>query len=454
MSESANGKKGFGPYLGLTAMIGFGFFSISLMDMLYDTYVPKFLETYVDSATLRGLIMTLDNVLQLLLLPFIAAWSDKTVTRLGRRMPFIMAMLPAAALCFAFVPYAWAHSLAALIAILFLLNVFKTGVRGPVVALMPDTIPGEFRSEANGTINTMGGLGSIVSSLVLGTMLFDVRLPALGGLNGSLSFLVAAGAVVAAVLVLLAFVRERQREVGDAGERIPLKTSLKAVFGSEDKSALMILASIFLWFCAYEGVKPLLTIYGTTILGQSSGTAALPSALAGIAYAITAIPSGMLARRIGRKKVIRGSLAAMLALFAAMGVLAAIGPGPALSGSTLFWVLTAMMAAFGVCWGSVITNSFPMLWQMATFGNIGMFTGLYYVASQSASILAPPLTGAVVDLLGLWFSGANASGAIGPTSQAYAGSFAFSILCVALALVTMGMVRKGEPKDAALEVKA
>ncbi|MDR0689317.1 MAG: hypothetical protein LBG08_03490, partial [Spirochaetaceae bacterium] len=42
-------KKGFGGYFFLTFLIGFGFFTMGLMDPLYDTYVPLFLRRYIGS---------------------------------------------------------------------------------------------------------------------------------------------------------------------------------------------------------------------------------------------------------------------------------------------------------------------------------------------------------------------------------------------------------------------
>ena len=142
-------KEGFRNYMGLTFLIGFGFFTMGLMDPLYDTYLPAFLGRYISSKTLVGAVMTLDNVLQLFLIPIVAVWSDRTRTRIGRRMPFILVMLPASAVFFGLIPWSAGVSLGALITMIFLLNMFKTSVRGPVVALMPDTIPGEYRSEAD-----------------------------------------------------------------------------------------------------------------------------------------------------------------------------------------------------------------------------------------------------------------------------------------------------------------
>ncbi|HQO66851.1 MAG TPA: MFS transporter, partial [Spirochaetales bacterium] len=203
-------KEGFRNYMGLTFLIGFGFFTMGLMDPLYDTYLPAFLGRYISSKTLVGAVMTLDNVLQLFLIPIVAVWSDRTRTRIGRRMPFILVMLPASAVFFGLIPWSAGVSLGALITMIFLLNLFKTSVRGPVVALMPDTIPGEYRSEANGVINTMGGIGTIIGTLALARLMdLDVVLPIIGRTKDVLPFPLAGLFVILAVVVLALFVRER-----------------------------------------------------------------------------------------------------------------------------------------------------------------------------------------------------------------------------------------------------
>ena len=52
-------KKGLSGYYATTFLIGLGFFTMGLMDPLYDNYVPVFLGYYLDSSFLVGLVMTL-----------------------------------------------------------------------------------------------------------------------------------------------------------------------------------------------------------------------------------------------------------------------------------------------------------------------------------------------------------------------------------------------------------
>jgi MFS family permease len=415
-----NTRKGFSAYMPVTFLIGCGFFTMGLMDPLYDTYVPLFLRRYLASNTLVGGVMTLDNILQLFLIPVIAIWSDRTRTRIGRRMPFIVVMLPIAAVLFHLLPIMAGISLPALVAILFVFNIFKTSVRGPVVALMPDTIPGNFRSEANGVINTMGGIGLIVGTLVL-TRLMSIQ--------PGLPFTVAGACIIAAALILLLFVRERVPK--DAGEEAHIRVldSVRMAFSSEDSSVARILLSLFFWFMAYEGVKPFLGLYLVEAVGVAESNAALAQGIAGISSVLLAIPTGYFAHRMGRRRYIRLSLTfltAILFLIPATGALA-LNRGFSLNNRLVLFLV--LMFLYGAVWIGVVVNSFPMLWQMATFSSMGIYTGLYYTFSQTAAILAPPITGALIDLSG------------------YPGIFVFGGVCMFIAWFIIGGVSAGEAQD-------
>ncbi|MDR0876613.1 MAG: MFS transporter [Treponema sp.] len=417
MSETKGSFKG---YLGITMLIGFGFLTMGLMDPLYDTYIPIFLRRYISSNAAIGGVMTLDNILQLFLIPVIAVWSDRTRTRLGRRMPFIIVMLPIAGILFAFIPLSAATSFWALIILLFVFNIFKTSVRGPVVALMPDIIPGVFRSEANGVINMMGAFGLIGGTLVLAPMMNkDEKLP----------FLISAFCIFAAVAVLLLFVREKNPET-ETEESVPILASIKQAFSGHNASVPRILISLFFWFMAYEGLKPFLGLYMVDALKVSEGYAALAQGVAGIAGAALAIPTGYLAHKLGRRNYIRRSL---FILTIVLCLIPLCGPAANLLGltgtSAVLIFFLALMFIYGAVWIGVVVNSFPMLWQMATFGTMGIYTGLYYTFSQSAAILAPPITGLVIDLAG------------------YSGIFIFGAVCMLIAFFVMGGVTAGEPES-------
>src|SRR5438874_11743421 len=71
---------------------------IGAVSPLYDSYVPPLLQRHLSSSTWIGAAMGIDNVLALCLVPIVGALSDGARTRLGRRVPFVLAALPFTAL--------------------------------------------------------------------------------------------------------------------------------------------------------------------------------------------------------------------------------------------------------------------------------------------------------------------------------------------------------------------
>ncbi len=421
-------RSGFRPYLGTTFLIGLGFFTMGLMDSLYEIFVPLFLDDYVASRGLIGLIMTLDNGFALFLIPVFSHLSDTTRSRIGRRMPYILVTLPLSAIFFGAVPFSAEASLLALIVVLFLLNAAKQPARGPVVALMPDTIPGEFRSEANGVINTMGAIAAIVGTVALAPLTeLSIVLPIIGDTRRKLPFLIAALLVVVATILLFVFVKERQRAETTDEASEPLLTSLRKIVGDADKSAVWVLLAIFFWFLGYQGLLPFVSLYTRDVLGLPEGLVGLSAGMAGAAFVIFAIPSGFVAHRIGRKRLIRISLVAVVALTSVLFFHEPFVEQFGLSRTVSVAIFWSILFVFGIFWGAIVTNSFPMLWQMATFSNMGIYTGLYYFSSQAAAIIAPPIAGSIIDLAG------------------YRSSFLYCAVCLAIAFLCMGLVRSGEP---------
>ena len=141
-------------------VIGFGFFGVSVLWSLYNTYVPILLEQkFALDAAAIGFFMSLDNIAALFIQPPVGAWSDRLRTTLGRRLPFILVGAPIAAVAFGLVPLA--DSLPLFVACTVTTILAMAFWRTPVVALMPDVTPSHLRSQANGIINFMGGLGPV-----------------------------------------------------------------------------------------------------------------------------------------------------------------------------------------------------------------------------------------------------------------------------------------------------
>ena len=137
-----------------TILVGLAFLSICTFWQMYDSVMTLILtDTFKLNETFAGAIMAADNVLALFLLPFFGALSDKTHTKIGRRMPFIVGGTAAAAVLMNLIPllddrYAANPSPATLvifIVVLGLLLVAMGTYRSPAVALMPDVTPKPLR---------------------------------------------------------------------------------------------------------------------------------------------------------------------------------------------------------------------------------------------------------------------------------------------------------------------
>ena len=141
-----------------TILVGLAFLSICAFWQMYDNVVPLILtETFHLNETYSGAIMAADNVLALFLLPFFGSLSDRTSTKIGKRMPFILFGTGCAIILMNLLPmldngYAAEPSgfkLASFVVVLGLLLVSMGIYRSPAVALMPDVTPKPLRSRAN-----------------------------------------------------------------------------------------------------------------------------------------------------------------------------------------------------------------------------------------------------------------------------------------------------------------
>ena len=143
-----------------TFLLGFGFFGVSVIWGTYNAFVPLILANKFNlTPALIGFFMTLDNIAALLIQPPVGAWSDRLRTPLGRRLPFILIEAPVGALVFGLIPLV--SVLPLFVACTTTLLISMAFWRTPVIALMPDITPSKYRSQANGIINFMGGVGSI-----------------------------------------------------------------------------------------------------------------------------------------------------------------------------------------------------------------------------------------------------------------------------------------------------
>ena len=373
-------------------LLGFGFFGVSVIWTVYNAFVPLFLANKFGLApAMIGFFMTLDNIAALFIQPPVGAWSDRLRTKIGRRMPFILIGAPVGALAFGLIPLAAVLPL--FVACTSTLLLSMAFWRTPVVALMPDITPSRFRSQANGIINLMGGLGTIIASLV-GSTLYEI--------NVNFPFWMGSGLVILAALLVFLFIKE-PKQYEETEKQPNMFASLKELSKEKDKSGLRILLAIFFWFLTYNGIDSFLTLYATKHLMIPAGDAGRMSGHMGIFFVLFAILAGILGSRIGRRKTISIGIVAMGVLVLFLAILPVnfltteLGKLPALG---MIRMVNLFLMAAGIAWSFININSLPMVVDLTTAERIGTFTGLYYLFSTMAAIIGPNLNGWIVQLSG------------------------------------------------------
>jgi MFS family permease len=405
-------------------LLGFGFFGVSVIWTVYNAFVPLFLANKFNLAPwLIGLFMTLDNIAALFIQPPVGAWSDRLRTPIGRRMPFILIGAPVGALAFGLIPIAAVLPL--FVACTSTLLLSMAFWRTPVVALMPDITPSKYRSQANGIINLMGGIGTIIASLV-GSSLYEI--------NIAFPFWMGSVLVLLASMLVFIFIKEPKQFEED--EKQPdLFQSLREVIQDKDKSGIRILLAIFFWFLAYTGIEAFLTLYATRHLGIPEGDAGRLMGHIGIFFVLFAVIAGILGSRIGRRVTISIGivLMALLILCIALlpsGLLTTILTKLPVLGTIR--VINLFLMGAGIAWSLININSLPMVVDLTTLARVGTFTGLYYLFSTFSAIVGPNLNGWIVQL-----SNGN-----------YNTMMFASPLFLLIALVLMLGVRRGEATTA------
>ena len=425
-----------------TVIVGLAFLSICAFWQMYDNVIPLILtNTFHLNETFSGAIMAADNVLALFLLPYFGNLSDRTNTKLGKRMPFIVMGTMTAALFLNILPlldnsYAAEPKTVTMVMFVICLGLLLVAMgtyRSPAVALMPDVTPKPLRSKANAIINLMGAVGGILYLGVAAVMYPNSKVLGLAHVNYQPLFLVVGGIMIAAVVILRFAVDEPKL----AAENKTLEAKHPEWNLAEDdgsgnevlpapvkKSLGFLLASIALWFIGYNAVTTWFTTYVAQVMGQGLGGASTCLLIATGGAIVSYIPIGELASRIGRKKTIMGGIVLLAACFM-------LGYFLTTRSSTITPVMFAAFALVGFAWAAINVNSLPMVVEMCKGSDIGKFTGLYYSASMAAQVVTPILAGTLMRTI------------------SYKTLFPYAAFFVAMSFVTMLFVKHGDQKPEA-----
>lgn len=447
----------------LTFLIGFGFMASSIAWSVYNAYVPPILDEMLSASPavaglaakmpwlaalfggsdvvgrgviggLIGAIMVIDNLFGVIFQPLFGKFSDRTHSRLGKRRPYLLFGIPAAALFFIMIPrmpYIWTLMLCVIC-----FNLIMSLWRSPVVALMPDLTPPSLRSEGNAVINLMGGLGTLLGMgsgmIVIAIMTVFMGAKPATDAERPYVFLFTAVVMLICLLVVMLAVKEpdsRLKKTADANSaaqemaqaKQAEKQKLKDLKLPKEKkrSLFFMLLTLFFLFNGSDTIQTFFTLFAKKELGIDTAMATILMGVFALSLMIFAIPAGKLGQKIGRKKTILIGLGGALLLF----TLFFLTKG--MPGFQKVMIFIALIGG-GACVALVNINTLPVVLDIGTPEQVGTFTGYYYTATFSASIVGPILCGTLCGSTNYW------------------SLFIYCPIAFALAFLCMTQVRHGE----------
>jgi maltose/moltooligosaccharide transporter len=377
-------------------LLGLVTYAASATAPVFDTFVPVFLQAghplWANKSGLAAdvvgfglapsvafFIMTWDNVFNLVLHPWVGACSDRTWNRWGRRKPWIMMGVPIAALGFVLIPVARSVSMMAVAIILF--NVGRAVFVPPVMAWLGDLYPAAQRSRANAVFSLVSGVAAVIVLLVAGVLFEQV--------GRTVPFVFTALVLVLLIAPGLLWVHEATPEHSACASAPDMWTIFHTILASGQRHWMLLLLVLF---CSGLGVSIADTgasSFAVFELGMTLGDASAVRVISVVAFIVCALPSGMLATRIGRKHTVGLGLLVVMITY----------------GFTYLFVVTptryaAALFFAGVGGALVLVNILPLVFDVGDERFIGAFAGLSGVPAQLAAVVGPSIAGLIVEVIG------------------------------------------------------
>ncbi len=398
-------------WLGLNVLWG------ALTTIVLPVLVERAVGTDVKSTAL-ALVAAGQAVIAIAVQPVSGAWSDRLVTRFGRRRPWIVGGVVVELAVLAVLPST--TSLLAILITMLCLEAASNTAQGPYQGLLPDLVPRGRRGLASGALG----------AAQLGGQVVGVALAGMAVSAGRLDLAVAIAAVSLGVGATWTVLGTSERadggdaaeagdgpESGDVGEPgdpgdapggriagpfgrrgirrlLAEARSVTAAAWSPDvldhRAYLWVLASRLAILMATGSLQPFVYYYLKDSLGLGAGAAAAVAPIAAVVAFVAlfgAIPGGAMTARVGRVRTV-----AVSALLGAAGA-AAFGLAPA------YGVLFLVAVPFGLALGIFLAADWALIADLAPPGESGRYLGLSNTVTALAGLLAVAIGGPIADLV-------------------------------------------------------
>lgn len=358
------------------------------------------------SPFIYGLIWLAGPFTGMVVQPLVGALSDKTVSPLGRRRPYLIGGALLASIALWIFPNSagvanFLHNITGLnlpvwtalfiaAIMIWIIDACVNVAQGPYRALIPDVVPPEQYSLANSYISLAIGLGSVVAAGAAPFLKYffnyQMSIPA--------QFIMAALAFTLGMLWTCITIKEHQNKKEMIKEAAAAEVqedtfidSLKNFFALSPEVSKICIMQFFTWigtmcmmifFTQYSvhtvyGV-PDLSAVSADVSNHFSGATLSGTNFSSICFAIfnlicflVAIPIGILSAKFGNKKVHIFSIITMILAYLGM----------AFSHDKM--VVASMMGVAGIGWASICALPFAMLSQYIKKGTEGSVMGIFNI---------------------------------------------------------------------------
>jgi MFS family permease len=372
-------------------------------------------------------IAAVGTVIAIAVQPTVGTISDYTITRWGRRKPYIFV---GSVLDIVFLwGVATSNALWAVAAFVALLQFSSNFAQGPFQGYVPDLVPAKQVGLASGLIGLFAALGNVVGYVVAaGAIWLSATDP-----NAFFYGTMAIGLIEFVTMLSVVIHVDEGTRVKPRNGRSWFSVAREAWNGEilHERSFLWLVGSRFFILVGAALYPSLSTFYLAQAFGmdqaQTGQTKLLLLAIVALGVTFTVVPSSRLSDRIGRKPVIYASCA--------IGGLG-LGMGAA---APVLAVAFAGAALFAVAAGAFLAVDWALMSDIVPKASTGRYMGLSNVATASAGTVAMALGGAaVMDTVNRVFGyGAGPRGAL-----------VFGVVCYMLGALLLKPVVEKRREDA------
>jgi MFS family permease len=375
----------------LFLVLGVPSFGLSLALTVLSTYLPLLARRFTASRTVIGALVGGEGFVALLVPLWIGGLSDRTDTRFGRRLPYLMAAAPVGAVAIGAAPFAPSLFVMAWAVFAFYLAYFT--YLAPYRALYADLVPRRAVGRAQGIQGVFNQAGN-GAALVGGGLLLDLWRP--------LPYLVAAATLILCTAVVVPAVggRGRRGAPSVAGRRSP-PAEVWALVRDDGRIRCFSIANALVSL-SLAGLKTFVVLWLVEGLGKTMTFTAGAMAVVAAGAVAGGLLAGKLADRYGPACVAEVALVAFgLGLWL-----------PAFSSSTI--VLGAALPVIAFCGGAAVVLPYAVLMRLVRAEHHGSAAALFDVSGGVGTLLGPAIAGVAIDALRPLFASTKGYAAMWP----------------------------------------